>query len=107
MIDVHGLVQRQKKYMYYLLALLVLGWGFTSYKDVFLGLIIGTIFSFLSLRIIARRTDKLLDRVTNGENVKFKATPSIVRDTIRPLPIPAPNADKPIAIAAAITPKLI
>ncbi|MGQ0512900.1 ATP synthase subunit I [Bacillus sp. D-CC] len=35
---------------------------------------IGTIFSFLSLRIIARRTDKLLDRVTNGENVKFKAT---------------------------------
>ena len=74
MIDVHGLVQRQKKYMYYLLALLVLGWGFTSYKDVFLGLIIGTIFSFLSLRIIARRTDKLLDRVTNGENVKFKAT---------------------------------
>ena len=74
MIDVHGLVQRQKKYMYYLLALLVLGWGFTSYKDVFLGLIIGTIFSFLSLRIIARRTDKPLDRVTNGENVKFKAT---------------------------------
>ncbi len=67
MIDVHGLVQRQKKYMYYLLALLVLGWGFTSYKDVFLGLIIGTIFSFLSLRIIARRTDKLLDRVTNGK----------------------------------------
>lgn len=58
MIDVHGLVQRQKKYMYYLLALLVLGWGFTSYKDVFLGLIIRTIFSFLSLRIIARRTDK-------------------------------------------------
>ena len=43
MIDVHGLVQRQKKYMYYLLALLVLGWGYllqgciswTDYRDDF------------------------------------------------------------------------
>ncbi|CAM4068234.1 ATP synthase subunit I [Bacillus manliponensis] len=74
MIDVHGLVQRQKKYTYNFLALFVLGWGFTSYKEVFLGLIIGTIFSFLSLRIVASKTDKLLDRVTNGKEVKFKAT---------------------------------
>ena len=74
MIEVHELVQRQKKYMYNLLALFVLGWGFTSYKDVFLGLIIGTIFGFLSLRIVAHKTDRLLDRVTQGENVKYKAT---------------------------------
>ncbi|MDC2866246.1 MULTISPECIES: ATP synthase subunit I [unclassified Bacillus (in: firmicutes)] len=74
MIEVHELVQRQKKYMYNLLALFVLGWGFTSYKDVFLGLIIGTIFGFLSLRIVAHKTDKLLDRVTQGETVKYKAT---------------------------------
>lgn len=74
MIEVHELVQRQKKYMYNLLALFVLGWGFTSYKDVFLGLIIGTIFGFLSLRIVAHKTDKLLDRVTQGGTVKYKAT---------------------------------
>ncbi|MGF9963969.1 ATP synthase subunit I [Bacillus rhizoplanae] len=74
MIEVHELVQRQKKYMYNLLALFVLGWGFTSYKDVFLGLIIGTIFGFLSLRIVAHKTDRLLDRVTQGENIKYKAT---------------------------------
>lgn len=74
MIDVHGLVQRQKKYTYNFLAIFVLGWGFTSYKEVFLGLIIGTIFSFLSLRIVASKTDKLLDRVMGGKEVKFKAT---------------------------------
>ena len=39
--------------------------SWTDYRDDF---------QFLSLRIIARRTDKSLDRVTNGENVKFKAT---------------------------------
>lgn len=74
MIDVHGLVQRQKKYTYYLVALFVLGWGFTPYKEAFLGLIIGTIFGFLSLRIVASKTDKLLDRVTEGKDIKFKAT---------------------------------
>ncbi|MFX3624432.1 MAG: ATP synthase subunit I [Ectobacillus sp.] len=75
MIDMHQLVQRQKKYMYYLLAIFVLCWGFTPYQRVFLGLILGTAVSFLGLRLVARRTDKLLDRVTKGNTtVRLKAT---------------------------------
>ncbi|WP_028400662.1 ATP synthase subunit I [Ectobacillus panaciterrae] len=74
MTDMHELVRRQKKYMYYLLALFVLGWGFTPYPKVFLGVIIGTIVSFMSLRLVAWKTDKLLDRVEQGnEKIRFKA----------------------------------
>ena len=32
---------RLRKYIFYLLALYVLGWGFTSYQSIFLGLILG------------------------------------------------------------------
>ncbi|MFD3446680.1 ATP synthase subunit I [Microbacteriaceae bacterium 4G12] len=75
MVDMHVLVQRQKKYMYYILALCVACWGFTPYKRVFLGLILGTIVSFIGLRLVAKKTDKLLDRVTEGQtNIRFKAT---------------------------------
>ncbi|MBO9130068.1 ATP synthase subunit I [Bacillus sp. 165] len=73
MVEMHELITRQKKYMYYLLALFVLGWGFTTYRAVFLGLILGTIVSFFGLRLVARRTDKLLDRVTEGKKVKARA----------------------------------
>jgi ATP synthase protein I len=73
MIEMHELITRQKKYMYYLLALFVLGWGFTPHRAVFLGLILGTIVSFLGLRLVARRTDKLLDKVTEGKKVRARA----------------------------------
>ncbi|MCM3004672.1 ATP synthase subunit I [Priestia koreensis] len=76
MITVQQLVTRQKKYMFYLLALFVLGWGFTSYQREFLGLILGTIVSFFSLRLVAFKIDKLLDRVIEGE--KVKARPKVV-----------------------------
>ena len=33
--------KRVRKYILYLLALYVLGWGFTSYQSIFLGLILG------------------------------------------------------------------
>lgn len=76
MVDMHELVIRQKKYTYYLLALFLLGWGFTPYQRVFLGLVIGVVMSFISLRLVARRTDKLIDRVlqTKETNIRFKAT---------------------------------
>ncbi len=32
---------RQRKYIFFLMAIFVLGWGFTSYKAVFLGLTVG------------------------------------------------------------------
>ncbi|MCP8967911.1 ATP synthase subunit I [Ectobacillus ponti] len=75
MISMNELVQRQKKYMYYLLAVFVVGWGFTPYQRVFLGLFLGATVSFFSLRLVARRTDKLLDRVVKGDTkVRLKAS---------------------------------
>lgn len=76
MIDMHELVIRQKKYTYYLLALFVLGWGFTPYQRVFLGLAIGILVSFVSLSLVAKRTDKLMDRVlkTKETQIRYKAT---------------------------------
>lgn len=75
MVDMHVLVRRQTKYFFYTLALFVLGYGVMPYHKVFLGLIIGAIVGFFSLRIVAFKTDKLLDRVVKGDTkVRFKAT---------------------------------
>lgn len=42
------MITRQRKWMFYLLALFVLGWGFTSYTSIFLGLLLGTTLSFIT-----------------------------------------------------------
>ncbi|MDG4658505.1 ATP synthase subunit I [Ectobacillus antri] len=74
MITMHELVRRQTKYTLYLIALFVLGWGFTPYQKVFLGMAFGTAAGLLGLRLVAWKTDKLLDRVERGDaKVRFKA----------------------------------
>lgn len=75
MVDMHVLVRRQTKYLFYTLAVFVLGYGVTPYHKAFIGLMIGSIVGFLSLRLVAFKTDKLLDRVVKGDTkVRFKAT---------------------------------
>ncbi len=76
MVDIHELIIRHKKYTYYLLALFVLGWGFTPYQRVFLGLVIGICVCFVSLSLVAKRTDKLMERVlkTKETKIRYKAT---------------------------------
>lgn len=39
---------RQRKYLLFILAVYVLGYGLTAYKTVFLGLILGTVFSLFN-----------------------------------------------------------
>lgn len=53
------MVTRQRKWMIYLLALFVLGWGFLPYKDVFLGLILGTVLSFFNLWLMQRKINQM------------------------------------------------
>ena len=48
-----------RKILFYLLALYVLGWGFTSYQSVFLGLILGTSLSLLNMWILVKKMDKI------------------------------------------------
>lgn len=49
---------RQRRASFYLLALFVLGWGFTEWKTVFAGLIIGTLFGLYNFWILVRRHER-------------------------------------------------
>ncbi|SET24171.1 ATP synthase protein I [Salinibacillus kushneri] len=53
------MVNRQRKWMLYLLALFVIGWGFTSYPDIFLSLILGSSLSFFNLWLIQRKVNQV------------------------------------------------
>lgn len=49
---------RQRKASLFLLALFVLGWGFTEWKTVFAGLIVGTLFGLYNFWILVRRHER-------------------------------------------------
>lgn len=65
---------RYRKYLFYLLALYVLGWGFTSYQSVFAGLILGTSLGFFNMWLLAKKTDTLGEAVTTGTTVRTLGT---------------------------------
>ncbi|WP_077215064.1 ATP synthase subunit I [Bacillus dakarensis] len=70
MPDVKTIYSRQSRYIFTLLSLYVLGYGFTSYKTIFLGLILGTSLSLFNIWLLARRMDKFADAVVKGEKVR-------------------------------------
>ncbi|MCP8617439.1 ATP synthase subunit I [Salirhabdus salicampi] len=49
------MVNRQRKFMLYLLTAFILGWGFTNYQDIFLGLFLGTTVSFYNLWLLQKK----------------------------------------------------
>jgi ATP synthase protein I len=57
---------RHRKYLYFFLALCVLGWQFTSYKPVFAGLLLGTSLSLFNLWLLVKRTKRFGDVMVNG-----------------------------------------
>lgn len=54
-----SMIRRQRKWMFYLLAILVIGAGFTPYPRVFLGLFLGTALSFYNLWLMQRKINQL------------------------------------------------
>ncbi|MGP4038891.1 ATP synthase subunit I [Gracilibacillus sp. D59] len=60
------MITRQRKWMFYLLALFVLGWGFTPFPRIFLGLILGTSLSFYNLWVMQRKIDRFGQAVSHG-----------------------------------------
>lgn len=70
MSEIKEMYTRQRKYIFLLLALYVLGWGFTSYQDIFLGLILGTSLSLFNLWLLVRKADKFGDAVVQGKKVR-------------------------------------
>lgn len=65
-----SIVHRYLSYAAYLLAFLVLGWGFTPYHDIFLGLILGTIVSFINIFILYFRIERMGQAVVEGKKVR-------------------------------------
>ncbi|MDQ6595172.1 MULTISPECIES: ATP synthase subunit I [Bacillus] len=70
MPDFREIFTRQRKWNLYLLSIFVLGWGFTSYKTVFLGLILGTCFSFLNIWMLTKKTEKFDKAFDKGKKMK-------------------------------------
>jgi ATP synthase protein I len=61
---------RQRKWIFYLLSMYVLGWGFTSYKMTFLGLILGTSFGLINLWLLVRKTESFDKAISKGKKVR-------------------------------------
>lgn len=66
MTEFKKLFSHQIKYMIYIIALFVLGWGLTSYKQVFAGLLLGSVISLYFLWSTARKIDMLGQAVVEG-----------------------------------------
>ncbi|MFB4169817.1 ATP synthase subunit I [Virgibacillus sp. JSM 102003] len=64
------MITRQRKYMFYLLAILVLGAGFTPYPRIFLGLLLGSLISFYNLWLLQRKINNLADAVEEKRSVR-------------------------------------
>lgn len=58
---------RQRKWMFYLLAILVLGAGFTPYVRIFLGLLLGSAISFYNLYLLQKKTTEFTEAVVKNE----------------------------------------
>ncbi|HZG59012.1 MAG TPA: ATP synthase subunit I [Anoxybacillus sp.] len=74
MEELQQMFQRQRKYIFYLLSVYTLGWGFTPYKTTFLSLILGTSISFYGLWILARKTNRFGQAVIKGKKVHSLGT---------------------------------
>jgi ATP synthase protein I len=61
---------RYQKYILSILSLAVIGWGFTAYKAIFLGFILGTIFSTFNLWNLVRKIDRFGKYAAEGKSVR-------------------------------------
>lgn len=70
MPEFKAMYMRQRKYIFYLLSVYVLGWGFTSYQSIFLGLILGTSLSLFNLWLMVRKNEQFGNAVMQGKKVR-------------------------------------
>jgi len=68
------LMNRSKKYIFYLLSIYVLGWGFTPYQTIFLGLILGTCFSLYNLWLLIRKSKQFQKAMEEGRSARSLGT---------------------------------
>ena len=66
MLDLHHIFAMQKKALFFLLALCVLGWGFTPYGTIFAGIAVGAFFGTYNFWILVRRMEKFDRAMSEG-----------------------------------------
>ncbi|MGP4106160.1 ATP synthase subunit I [Virgibacillus sp. L01] len=76
MSNYQNMATRQRKWMFYLLAILVLGAGFTQYQSIFLGLLLGSIVSFYNLWLLQRKTNDFAESVEKNQSARGLGTVS-------------------------------
>ncbi|WP_404455857.1 ATP synthase subunit I [Virgibacillus necropolis] len=69
-----NMIARQRMWMLYLLALLILGAGFTPYLRIFLGLLLGTVISFYNLWILQKKIYDLGEAVVKKQTTRGLGT---------------------------------
>ena len=67
MTELQLLFNRHSKYILYLISIYFLGWGFTEYKTIFMGLILGTSVGLYNHWLLMRRTLRLGEAVAEGK----------------------------------------
>ncbi|MFD0050855.1 ATP synthase subunit I [Actinomycetes bacterium NPDC127524] len=70
MPELDKMFNRQRKYIIYLLAIYVLGAGFTPYYTIFLGLILGTSFSLFNYWSMVKKNRKFSEAAAEGRKMK-------------------------------------
>jgi ATP synthase protein I len=70
MPELQTMFLRQRRWIFFLLSIYVLGWGFTSNQSIFLGLIFGTCLSLFNLWLMVRKTVKFGESVDQGKKVR-------------------------------------
>ncbi|WP_087973632.1 ATP synthase subunit I [Oceanobacillus rekensis] len=70
MSEYDKMVTRQRKWMLYLLAIFVIGLGFSSYNQVFNGLLLGGVVSFYNLWLLQHKTKALGKAVADTGKVR-------------------------------------
>ncbi|MEC5424466.1 ATP synthase subunit I [Virgibacillus sp. C22-A2] len=76
MSQYENMIARQRKWMYYLLAILILGAGFTPYPRIFLGLLMGSAVSFYNLYLLQKKIVDFTDAVAQKRSPRGLGTVS-------------------------------
>ena len=58
---------KQRRMMYIILALFVLGWGVTEWKTIFAGLILGSLFGLYNFWILVRKASRYEQAIAEGK----------------------------------------
>lgn len=74
MPELHHIFTMQKKALFFLLALCVLGWVFTPYQTIFAGLAIGAFFGTYNFWILVRKMEKFDKSISEGKKVASLGT---------------------------------